>query len=402
MTAENKRILIWSILALLIAAGVAYAVAPRPVLVDVIIARHAPMVVTVDEEAYTRVHDVFALSAPVAGHIKRIDIHVGDAVTAKETIVASIEPTDPQFLDPRSESQARAGVQAAESALTLAGAKVDEAIAEREYAEIEYNRARELIGKGTITKREFDAAKRAFRTTSAALATSQAAVQMRSFELEQAKALLLSPAQTHAANKSCACVDVASPISGQILKIFNPSERVVSAGDPLVEIGDPSDLEVVADYLSTDAVRIEAGQKVSIRNWGGEAPLEGNVRTVEPRGFTKVSALGIEEQRVNVIIDFTSPAAEWSKLGHGYQLETQVVLWDSEQVLAIPLTALFRIGDAWSVFISNNGRAEIRTVELGRRNGLVAQVLTGIELGDHVVVHPSDRVLDGIRITARG
>lgn len=402
MSANQKRILTWTLILAVVAGGITFAFLPRAITVDLITAQHVPMIVTVDEEAKTRVHDVFVLSAPVAGHLKRIDVHVGDTVVANETLLASIEPGDPQFLDPRSEAQARAAIQTAESALALASAKVEQAAAEREFADTEYRRARTLIVEGTITKREFDNAERAFKTTRAALATTQAALQMRTFELEQAKAALLSPADTQDSHSDCACVTVTAPISGQVLSIPNTSERVVTSGEPLLEIGNPTDLEIVADYLSTDTVQMQTGQHVNITNWGGDTVLKGAVRRVEPFGFTKVSALGIEEQRVNVIIDLTSPKQEWVRLGHGYQVETQVVLWKNEGALAIPLTALFRNDDIWAVFVNDNGRAALREVELGRRNGLAAEIIQGVEAGERIVAHPSDRVIDGVRISSRG
>jgi HlyD family secretion protein len=360
------------------------------------------MEVTADEEGETRVHDVFVLSAPVAGRLRRIDAHVGDPVLADETVLARIEPADPTFLDPRTEAQARAARQAAVSALTLAKARVEEARAEFEYADAEFHRARELIAKGTISVRDAEAAERAYKARRAALSTAQAAVQMRTYELQQAEALLISPAQSRTRTDECDCVDVTAPVSGQVLQIVNPSERIVTAGEALVEIGDPGDLEIVVDFLSADAVQIEPGQRVIIERWGGESALVGHVRRIEPFGFRKTSALGIEEQRVNVIVDFTSPRNEWSRLGHGYQVDVRVVLWEQDAVLAIPLTALFRDDQRWAVFVDDDGRAALREVVVGHRNGMVAEIVSGLARGDRVVLHPSNRVIDGVRITGRG
>ena len=180
-----------------------------------------------------------------------------------------------------------------------------------------------------------------------------------------------------------------------------PSERTVAAGEPLVQVGDPADLEVVVDLLSSDAVQVEPGQRVLIERWGGAAPLEGRVQRVEPFGFTKVSALGIEEQRVNVVIDLTSPAEDWRRLGHGYQVETRIILWESDDALRVPLTALFRDGEGWAVFAEEGGRARLRPVQVGRRNRLVAEILDGLAPGERIVVHPSDRILAGTRIAGR-
>ena len=402
MTSGSKRILVWALIFTAIAIGIGLTLLPQPVTVDLVTLKTAPMRVTADEEGETRIHDLFVLSAPVAGRVRRIEAHAGDEVLANDTIVALIEPGDPTFLDPRSEVQARAAIRAAESAQSLATAEVELAQAELEFAQAEHRRARELIAAGTITRHESDAAERAFKTARAALATAQAGLEMRTFELEQARAQLLSPAETlENRNADCVCVVVRSPVTGRVLRVSNASERIVQSGEPLVEIGDPRDLEIATDYLSTDAVQIEAGQRVIIDNWGGQDTLNGVVRYVEPYGFRKISALGIEEQRVNVIIDLTDPAERWSRLGHGYQVETRVVIWESSSALSVPLTALFRDGDQWAVFVAEQGRAVLRHITLGRRNGLMAEVLTGLDAGAQVIVHPSDRVVNGVRVTPR-
>jgi len=190
-------------------------------------------------------------------------------------------------------------------------------------------------------------------------------------------------------------------VDGRILKILHKSEGVVAAGEPLVEIGDPANLEIVADLLSSDAVKVEPGQRVIIDNWGGEETLEGVVERVEPFGFTKVSALGIEEQRVNIIIDFTSPKEKWSRIAHGFQVDVRIVLWEGKDVLKLPLTALFRNGEQWAVFLDNSGIASKREVKIGRRTGLEAEILGGLKPGERIVVHPSDKIAEDVRIEAR-
>lgn len=401
MTANLKRVLLWSVIGALLLLALVWAFAPKPITVDLVRIEPAPMIVTLDEEAQTRVHDTFTLSAPVAGKLLRIEAHVGDPVIANETILARIQPVDPTFLDPRSETQARAAVQAAESAVKLVKAEIERATADLDYATTEHARARKLFAKGTITRQEADNAERAYKTTRADLATRQADLQVKTFVLEQAQAQLLSPTDTQSRASDCVCVNVKAPVSGRVLQIPSQSGRVVQVAETLLEIGNPEDLEIVADYLSTDAVQIDSGQSVIIDNWGQDDSLQGVVRHVEPYGFTKVSALGIEEQRVNVIIDLTSPVEDWQKLGHGYQVETQVVLWESEETLSVPLTALFRVGDQWALFVKKDDRAALRHVQLGRRNGLVAQITEGVAAGDEVIVHPSDRVHDGVGIQAR-
>ena len=400
MTANTKRIAIWSVVIGIIVIGLAFSFMPRAVMVDLVEIAPGPLVVTLDEEGETRVHDVYTLSAPVAGRVQRINWLVGDPVTANETVLARIEPGDPSFLDPRSEAQARAAVQAAEAARDLAAAAVKDAEAQYEFARAEFARMQELVKEGSVSKRDLDSAERDYKSRHAGLDTARAALQVRNYELEVARAQLVSPLQTQDSREACDCIPITAPVSGRILQITNRSERVVREGDVLMQIGDPKDLEIVVDYLSMDAVKIESGQRVIIDNWGGEKPLAGRVRLVEPFGFLKISALGIEEQRVNVIMDFAGEDG-WERLGHGYQVESRVVLWEAGEVLAVPLTALFRDGEQWALFVAVNGRATLRPVDIGQKNGVLAEIREGVAAGEKVVLHPSDRISDGTRIRSR-
>ncbi|WP_316366436.1 efflux RND transporter periplasmic adaptor subunit [Candidatus Thiodiazotropha sp. CDECU1] len=401
MSANAKRILLWSLLGLILAATLVWAFIPKPIPVDMLMLEPGEMTVTVDEEGETRVRDVFILSAPISGRALRIDAEVGDEVLAQQTKVAEIEPTDATLLDPRSEAQARADIRAAEANLVLAEASVKEARVELNFAQNEFKRARKLRADAVMSERELEDAERTFRTRQAALETVIATRQARQAELERARAQLISPTEARVRGDECPCVPIRAPVDGRILKILHKSEGVVSAGEPLVEIGDPGDLEIVADLLSSDAVKVEQGQQVIIDNWGGAKSLAGVVRRVEPFGFTKVSALGIEEQRVNVIIDFTSPKTEWSRIAHGYQVDVRIVLWQGNDVLKLPLTALFREGDRWAVFVEQGGKASMRKVNLGRRTGLEAEILSGLAAGESVVVHPGDKITEGVDIEAR-
>ena len=401
MSVAARRTVFWGLLLLVLAAGLVYAFRPQPVPVDLVRVERGPLVVTVSEEGETRVRDVFAISAPIAGRARRIEIEVGDPVKADQTVVAEIEPIDPAFLDVRSEAQARAAVRTAEAASDLAKAELDRAQADLVFAEQEVKRSRRLIRDDTIAQRRLDEDERAYKTAKANLATARAALDMRGAELERARAELLSPLQARGLQPSCPCVPVTAPVSGRVLQVIHESEGVVSAGEPLIEIGDPEDLEIVADLLSTDAVKVEAGQRVMVEEWGGGALLNGRVERVEPFGFTKVSALGIEEQRVNVIVDFTDPAERWKRLGHGYQLEVRIVLWESDDVLRVPLSALFREGGDWAVFVEREGRAEKRLIKPGRQNGLESEILEGLEAGERIVLYPSDRVVEGVGLAAR-
>ncbi|MCU7904327.1 MAG: efflux RND transporter periplasmic adaptor subunit [Candidatus Thiodiazotropha sp. (ex Epidulcina cf. delphinae)] len=401
MNAHWKRILLWSLLSLILLGALIWAFIPKPIAVDLLTLTPGELVVTVDEEGETRVRDVFVLSAPISGRAMRIDAEVGDAVIANETLLAEIEPIAPTLLDPRSEAQARADIRAAEANRILAEATVKEANVELAFALSELKRAQSLRKEAVISARELESAERTQQTRQAALETALATRQARQAELERARAELISPAASRQPSDDCQCVAIHSPVNGRILKILHKSEGVVSAGEPLVEIGDPGELEIVADLLSSDAVKVEPGQSVIIENWGGRAALSGSVRRVEPFGFTKVSALGIEEQRVNVIIDFTSPKAQWSRIAHGYQVDVRIVLWQGDEVLKLPLTALFRDGEDWAVFVEQQDKARQRQVKIGRRTGLEAEILSGVTAGEHILVHPSDKIAEGIAIEAR-
>ena len=397
-----RRIALWSLLGLLVAAGLFVAFRPQPVQVDLLVAERGPLIVTVDEEGETRVKDVFVLSAPLAGLALRIELEPGDLIVADETVVTQIEPIDPAFLDVRSEAEAEAAVETALAARGLAAAEVEKARAELDFAQSELDRARALIRSETISERALDTAERAFRTEKAALDTAHAALRMRDWELEQARRRLISPSEAVRDFEACQCVDITAPVDGRVLRVIQESEAVVEGGDPLIEIGDPRDLEVVVDLLSEDAVKVRAGQRVLLENWGGPEALEGVVERVEPYGFTKVSALGIEEQRVNVVIAFAGEPEGWARLGHGFRVEARVVLWEGEEVLRVPLTALFRDGQDWALFVVQDGRAARRQVTLGQRNGLEAQILEGLTEGEQVVLHPSDQVTEGVLLTPRG
>ena len=374
LSAQTRRLLFW--LPLLLVGGLAllWLFRPQPIPVDLAVISAGPIQLTVSDEGETRVKDVFVVSAPLAGAMRRITLKAGDAVTAQKTVVARIAPSDPTFLDARSEREARAAVRRAE--------------AERDFAQAELKRYRQLAGQGVVSANDRDAAERRAQTAAAAL--------------EEARARLTAPSVARRrAGPDCDCVDVYSPVSGSVLRVLQESEAVVASGAPLIQIGNPGDLEIVVDLLSTDAVRVEPGQRVLIEAWGGGPPLNGAVRRVEPFGFTKVSALGIEEQRVNVVIDFTDPPTVWARLGHGYRVEPRIVLAEAASVLKVPQAALFREQGQWAVFVADGGRAGLRNVELGLENGLEAQVLKGLAAGERVVLQPGGRITAGVGLKPR-
>lgn len=401
MTPALKRLVFWGPPALALALVLAWLFRPAAVPVDLVTVDRGPLTVSVSDEGETRVRDMYVVSAPVPGRMRRIELEVGDPVVADQTLVARIEPSDPSFLDLRSAAEARASVDAAAAARTHAGAQVRRAQAELDFARAEYERIHALARSHTVSENELDSAQRRARTAEAAVAEAQAARQVRESEYQVARARLLAPSTARERFADCDCVSVHSPVSGRVLRILNESEGVVASGTPLVEVGNPDLLEVVVDLLSADAVRVQAGQRVLIEAWGGDQPLDGVVQRVEPFGFTKVSALGIEEQRVNVVIDITSPRERWQRLGHGYRVEPSIVLWESDDVLRVPLSALFRQGEQWAVFVERAGRAELREVEIGQGNGLHAEVRSGLVAGERVVLHPADRVSPGGRLAER-
>jgi HlyD family secretion protein len=402
MTAASRRLLFWAPLALALAVAILWLFRPSPVAVDLMTVVRGPLTVSVSDEGETRVRDMYVVSAPVPGRMRRVDLEAGDTVLADRTLVAQIEPSDPAFLDVRSAAEARAGVDAAAAARTHAEAQVRRAQAELDFALSELKRIRVLASSHTVSENDLDSAERRAKTADAALAEARAEQRVRESEYQVARARLMTPAAGRARTDACDCVSVYSPVSGDVLRVVTESEGVVQSGTPLVEIGDPNKLEVVVDLLSADAVRVQPGQRAIIEAWGGPKPLEGVVRRVEPFGFTKVSALGIEEQRVNVIIDIKEPRQQWQRLGHGYRVEPRIVLWESRDVLKVPLSALFRQGQQWAVFVEQGGRARLRPVEVGHENGLEAEVVSGLEAGERVVLHPGDRVSPGTRLQERG
>lgn len=401
MIAKWRRRIFWMIIVGFVIAGLVAAFMPRALEVDLVTVERGPLAVTIAEEGKARIRDVYVLSAPVSGRMLRISAEVGDNVVAAETIVAQIEPSDPAFLDVRSEEEARAAIKTAEASVNLARAQLQESESQFKFATLEVARANKLIKTQVISERELDTARLNYDTKRARIATEKARLLTKQHELAQARAHLVSPADPSLGERECDCVTVLAPVSGTILMLLHESERVVEMGTPLVEIGDPTNVEIVVDYLSTDAVQIKPGQAVIFDQWGGDSTLNGIVRKVEPYGFTKTSALGIDEQRVNVIVDISNPHEQWQRLGHGYQINSRVILWASDDALKIPLTALARDGENWIVFTNVDGRAHKQQIDIGRRNDLEAAVLSGLDKGMQIIDHPSKRVRDDILIRQR-
>ena len=386
------------VLAIIIAAALAWGFWPAPVLVEVAVVAAAPLRVSVEEEGQTRVKDRFVISAPVAGYLQRIQLDVGDRVT-QDQVLAVMEPLRPEVLDPRSRARAEAQVAAAEAALHAAEEQATAAAAETKFARAELARKRKLQADSLISEGELDAATTRVRQAAAEQRSADFSVDVARFELEAAQTALQFSITGNGAT-ALESVKLRAPVASRVLQLHHESEGVVATGEALLEIGDPEALEVAVDVLSADAVRIRTGTPVEFHRWGGEQPLDGVVHSIEPTGFTKVSALGVEEQRVWVIADLSTPREQWQQLGDGYRVEAEFILWQEDAVLQVPASALFRSADGWAVFAVIDGRARLTQVETGRNNGLATQIIAGLDAGARVIVHPDDRIEDRVRVTA--
>lgn len=396
----NPRRLVTAAIVLVVAALLVWAFLPAPVPVEIATVSPGPLEVTLDEEGETRVRDRFIVSAPVAGRVLRLELEPGDPVRAKDTLLATFQPAAPALLDTRTRAELTARVQAAEAALERVRAGAEQAAAERAQAERNLRRTRELAQGGLSPAGDLELAETAAQTRRDAFEAAEAMVRAAEAERRAVRAQL----QTGSAIGG-PTIQLRSPIDGVVLRRIRESEAVVPQGEPLVEVGDIGRLEIVADYLSADAVRIRAGQRVHVERWGGGATLPGRVQRVEPSGFTKVSALGVEEQRVNVIVDLDAPAGapadSGAQLGDRYRVEVRVVLSSSERVLRVPVSALVRQGERWSVFAVEHDRAVARPVEIGARNETFAEVRSGLAEGAAVVAFPGDKVADGVAVVAQ-
>jgi HlyD family secretion protein len=391
-----KRVLL-ALLVLGVVGAIASAYRPRPVAVDVEEVTQGPLEVTVTEPGKTRVKDRYVISTPLGGELDRITLRPGDAVQGGQ-VIARLGSLAPPLLDARSRAQADAQVRAAGASRQQAEAGLERARAALEFARTEVQRQQKLAAAGSTTERSLEMAQFEERSRAQEVASAQSAVLIAEQQLEMARAARGRLEQRSEAHEH---LESRAPVKGWVLRVMQESEGTVAAGTPLMEIGDPEILEVVVDVLSQDAVRIQAGARVSIEHWGGGYPLLGRVTRVEPSAFTRTSALGVEEQRVNVIIALAESVERRKALGDGYRVEARITLWDGANVVQVPESALFRQGEGWAVFLADAGRVRLRPVKLGQRNGLRAQVLEGLAAGDKVIVHPGDTVRDGVSYAER-
>ena len=399
MTVSPTRIIVWSIVIAGV-TGIGFAFRPQPLSADFITATRGSLQVTVDEEGETRVRDRFLVSAPLAGRVLRIEHEPGDRVIANETVLATFLPSDPMLLDARSRAEAEARKKAAKATLDRSRVEHTRALAEQGYADAELARHAELDESELISKDQLEATELRAKTMQEAVKSADFSVRAAEFELEVARASLLQA--THGGGATDTTLILRSPIDGVVLQRLRESEAIVPAGEPLLEVADPTRLEIVSDLLSTDAVKVSPGDPVLVEQWGGDYTLHGRVRRIEPYGFTKISALGVEEQRVNVITDLEDVHEAWKALGDGYRVEVRIVIWDSTDVLKIPTNALFRTGEVWAVYVVDQGLATIREVSVGQRTGFEAEILDGLKVGDQVIAYPSDQISDGAAVVQRG
>lgn len=398
--AHTRRNIILGLIGVAIVGGLGYLVIrPEPVPVDLHTVERGTFTVTIDADGETRVREIYDIAAPISGVARRSPVKIGDRVTAGETVVAAVEPVAPTLLDARTRIQSEAVIREAEAALHVAETDLAKAKGDQAHAQSQFERTSQLVERGVATLTRLEDDNRELAVANAAVGAAEARIQQARSSLERAEAALIEPSTEMRATEAC-CVAITAPVDGAVLAIDVISERPVTAGERLVSIGDPADLEIVADLLSNDAVRLPNGARASVERWGGE-PFEASLSHIEPAATTKVSALGIEEQRVDAIFRIDSPHEERPGLGHGFAVFLRIIEFEKADVSTVPLSAVFRSGDGWAVFRAAGETVETVSVEIGRRNARFAEVLSGLDTGDRVVMHPSDDLENGSPIEER-
>ncbi len=401
MNISFRKIGLWAGIIGALAIGAYFSFQVQPVPVDVAITTTGPMEVTIDADGVTRIKDVYEVAAPISGVVQRSPVDVGDFVKHDETLIAVIEPSQPVFLDARSRLQAEAAIKEAKAALELAKANIATAEANFQYAFDQHERVEALVASGSLSSTRLEETNLALSQAQLALIAAQTEEGLRQSTLERTEAMLIEPEVNDHSDSDTCCIQIFAPVDGNVLNIASISQRPILAGAPIMSIGSPDDLELVVDLLSSDVVNISKGASAYVERWGGENTLSATVSRIDPSAFTKISALGIAEQRVSVVLDIDTPKEERLGLGDGFRVFIRVVEWRGEDVMQIPISALFRKDDQWTVFTVNNGKAVAREVEIGHRNSSFAEVLGGLNIGDVVITHPSDRVSDGAAIIDR-
>lgn len=404
MMAGKVKGIIKITLAVLTVSLLVYAFIPERVKVDMVKVERSDLLISIEGEGKTRIHDIYVVSTPIDGRITRIASEPGDIVEAGSSIIANMYPANPTFLDKRLETQAKADVEGAKAALALASARVKQAQAQLKFEQADFKRTSELYKQNTVSVALVERAQLQISMLGAELETAVSNKNVMQSRLEAAKATLLQP-QAESTNTSLVESDcqicIHSPVDGIVLRILHKSESIVPVGTPIVEIGNPDDLEVKIEMLSTDAVKVKIGDDALVKRWGGEQDIAARVKMVEPSGFTKISALGVEEQRVNVILRFTESKEKWQGLGDAFRVEASIIIDRAENALVVPISSLFRQNEQWSVFRVEEGVANIQLVEVGRRNYRFAEVSNGLTLGDQVITHPSNAIDEGVKVSKR-
>jgi len=391
-----RRKVFWGVAILVVGGLLSWALMPAPIPVTAIEVEAGPFVELVEEEGRTRLRDSFAISAPINGFLQRVQLETGDPVERGQ-VVFRLEPLPVPALDARSLEQARENLSASRARLETARAHLETARTEAVFAESEFQRYQQLRERELVSATEMERVRSVRDRRQSEARAAEHAVEVARFEVESARAVLdIASGQQPEGDQTL--LAVRSPASGLVLERHRCCEGAINAGDVVLEVGDLAALEVQVDLLSMDAVRVRPGMRVEISGWGGETVLEGRVRRVEPAGFTRVSALGVDEQRVPVIVDFADVAEAADHLGVGFRVEAAFVLWEGDSVIQVPTSALFRIDGRWAVFVVEDGRARQRWVEPGRRSGMDSQIESGLQPGDLVLMHPGDRVRDGVRV----
>jgi HlyD family secretion protein len=390
----------WALAAVIAAGLLFWALAPRPVEVETAIVTRGPFRKSVDEDGKTRVRDRYVVSAPVPGRLLRVELKAGTSVEPG-TLLARLAPAAPAPLDVRTELEYRERLGAAEATRQQAAASIERATVALEQARTDEERAVKLADQGFTSRQALDNARRTTELKTKELAAAQFEGHAAEHQVAMAQAAVTRYRQDAGGNRVGTVWEIHSPVAGQVLRVAQESETVIATGSPILEIGDPRALEIVVDVLTADAASIRPGARVELDHGGGSPLLEGRVRLVEPAAFTKVSALGVEEQRVNVVIDFAAPTTAWGNLGDGHRVDARITVDTRDDAVLAPVSALFRHGQGWAVFVVADNHARLQPVTLGPRNGVVAVVLDGLAPGRQVIAYPSDTIADGVRVKVR-